>query len=462
MLKSLRGRLIFSYIFIAALSVSLISLLSNRFLEKIFNNYIMEAHQRKSNDIVNSVKEQLSTKGKWNVNIIERIGIDALENGLIVKISDSSGRLVWDAEEHNNGRCEALITHFSQNMMSRYPNWKGGYVKKDYLLKLNGITIGSVEIGYYGPFYYTDHDLIFLETLNKIFMSVGGLSLLLSVIAGIMMAQGLSKPIAKVIKSAEAITKGNYRNRINEKGSTREIRNLIHSINNMASSLEKQELLRKRLTADVAHELRTPLATLQSHMEAIIDGVWEPTTERIKSCHEETMRINRLVGDLEKLAQFEGDNLSLIKSDFDLGELLQSILFNFEAEYLHKGIKILLEKDSILISADRDKISQVIVNLMSNALKYTPSNGTVEIGVKKRGEDALLYVKDSGVGISTEDLPHIFERFYRVDKSRSRITGGAGIGLTITKAIVEAHRGTIGVESTVGKGTTFTVVLPLK
>ncbi|WP_163191917.1 sensor histidine kinase [Clostridium thermarum] len=460
MLKSLSGKLIFSYIFIASLSVLLISIMSNMFLVRLFNNYIMDEHQRKSKDVVHAVNEQYNNDGSWNISVIERIGIDALENGLILKITDASGEFLWDAEQHNHGRCEALIEHFSKNMMSRYPNWQGGFVKETYTMEYKGSFIGNVEIGYYGPFYYTDHDLIFLETLNKIFISVGGISLLLSIIAGIIMAQGLSKPIEKVIKSAEAVTKGNYKNRITEKSSTTEIINLIHSINKMADYLEKQELLRKRLTADVAHELRTPLATLQSHMEAMIDGVWDPTADRLKSCHEEIMRINRMVGDLEKLAQYEKDNLNITKSRFDLAELVQSILLNFEADYMNKGIEIVFERKDVWINADRDKLSQVIINLLSNALKYTPERGKVEIEIKKEGKTALLYVKDNGVGISKEDLPHIFERFYRVDKSRSRITGGAGIGLTISKAIVEAHGGCIGVESTIGEGTTFTVALP--
>ena len=460
MVKSLRGKLILSYVLVAALSVFLISILSNKFMERLFNNYVIEAHQRKSNDIVNSVKEQYAKDRKWDVNIIERIGIDALENGLIIKITDTEGKVLWDAEKHNNGRCEALIYHFSQNMVRRYPDWKGGYVKKSYIMDINGSQIGKAEIGYYGPFYYTDHDLIFLETLNKIFISVGGVSLVVAILGGVLMAEGISKPIAKVIKSAEAITRGNYKNRISEKSKTKEINNLIYSINNMAYSLEKQELLRKRLTADVAHELRTPLATLQSHMEAIIDGVWEPTIDRIKSCHEETIRINRLVGDLERLAKYESDSLSLVKSSFSLSELLQNILLNFEAEYRNKGVELTVKKEGINITADRDKISQVIINLLSNALKYTPSGGKVEIGIGRKVDKILIYVMDSGIGISEEDLPYIFERFYRVDKSRSRITGGAGIGLTITKAIVEAHGGIIEVSSTVGKGSVFRASIP--
>ncbi|MDP4091115.1 MAG: ATP-binding protein [Bacillota bacterium] len=460
MIKSLRGRLIISYVLIAALSIALISILSNKLLEKQFNDYVIKAQQQESEDIQRSIRDQYAADKKWNMSVLERVGVDALENGFIIKVTDASGNMLWDATEHNNGKCEAIIKHYAENMMSRYPHWTGGYVQNNYPINVDNATVGTVNIGYYGPFYYTDHDLIFLGTLNKIFMSVAAFSLLLAVIAGVMMAHGLSRPIAKVIKSAQAITGGNYRSRITEKSSTAEMKMLIHAINDMAYSLESQELLRKRLTADVAHELRTPLATLQSHMEAMIDGVWEPTADRIKSCHEEVVRINRLVGGLEKLAQYESENLNITKSSFDLGELIRGILLNFEIQFLNKNIEVSYNCKPAPIKADKDKLSQVIINLLSNALKYTPEGGKVEIGIKQNNGTSLFCVKDSGIGISEEDLPYIFERFYRVDKSRSRATGGSGIGLTITKSIVEAHGGTITVKSQLGQGSTFYVALP--
>lgn len=459
-MKSLKSRLILSYGLISAICISLISILSNKLLEKQFNDYIIKAQQRKTEDIQRSVTEQYALEKKWNMSVLERVGVDALENGFIIKIEDISGNILWDATEHNNGKCEAIIKHYAENMMSRYPNWNGGFVQNDYPIKVNNIIVGKVNIGYYGPFYYTDYDLIFLSTLNKIFISVAGVSLLGAVIVGVIMADGIAKPISKVIKSAQAIAKGNYRGRIKETGGTLEVKELVKSINNIAITLENQELLRKRLTADVAHELRTPLATLQSHMEAILDGVWEPTVDRIKSCHEETLRINRLVGDLEKLAQYENENLNIIKGTFDLGELIQGILLNFEIQFINKNIEIVFNNKVTPINADKDKISQVIINLISNALKYTQRGGKVEIGLRKKAQMNLLFIKDNGMGIDNSDIPHIFERFYRVDKSRSRSTGGAGIGLTITKTIVEAHGGSISVESSLGHGTTFWVSLP--
>ena len=226
------------------------------------------------------------------------------------------------------------------------------------------------------------------------------------------------------------------------------------------TGLDKQEKLRRRLTADVAHELRTPLATLQSHMEAMIDGVWEPDTARLTSCHEEIMRISRMVGDLEKLSKYESENLILHREAFDLSELVQHIIKNFETEFMSKHVSLDFKGEVSPVFADSDKISQVIVNLLSNALKYSPAGKTVQIIVAHDKNWTVLKIKDTGIGISSEDLPHIFERFYRADKSRNRESGGSGVGLAIVKAIVDAHGGKISVSSVMNEGTEFTVSLP--
>jgi len=214
------------------------------------------------------------------------------------------------------------------------------------------------------------------------------------------------------------------------------------------------------MSADVAHEFRTPVATLQSHLEAMIDGIWKPDTQRLKSCHEEVLRIGRMVGDLEKLARYEGENLVLNKELFDIAELIKIIVQNFESDFKAKGVELKFESIKQKILADRDKVSQIIVNLLSNALKYTPEGGTVGIELSVSDREVKIIVRDNGSGISAEDLPYIFERFYRADKSRNRSTGGSGIGLTIAKSLVEAHNGKIEVKSELGKGTEFIVSLP--
>ncbi|HHW07533.1 MAG TPA: HAMP domain-containing protein, partial [Clostridia bacterium] len=372
----------------------------------------------------------------------------------------ASGQVVWDARQHDNARCEAMLDQIARNMSSRYPNWEGTYVENAFPVMDERGQVGEVIIGYYGPYFFNEADLAFINNMNRLLIGVGAFSLALSILFGTVMAEKLSTPIGRVITTAQMIAKGYYDDRVTETSSTKEIAQLTETINHLAETLEKQERLRKQLTADVAHELRTPLATLQSHMEAMIDGIWQPDPERLKSCHEEIVRISRLVGDLEKLAKYEGENLVLTKTTFDVAELARHLLQNFETEFAEKGIALRFTGEKEVINADKDKISQVIVNLLSNALKYTPPGGTVEVSVQGDAQRAEIRVKDSGAGIAPEDLPYIFERFYRADKSRNRLTGGAGIGLTITKAIVDAHNGTIQVHSRVNEGTEFLVSLP--
>jgi signal transduction histidine kinase len=458
--NSLRVKLSFSYAIVALISVVLIMAVTNLFLDKYFREYVKHNQEQKNKDIITSVSHQYLDSGKWNMDMIETIGVRALENGLIIKVKDINGRIIWDATVHNNGMCQRIIEHMAQNVSSRYPHMKGTYSEVPYPVNNKLAKVGEVEIGSYGPYYLSDNDLAFINTLNKLLIGIGIFSLLFSLVLGSIIARRISLPISRVIRSAQSIAKGYFSDRVLERSNTKEICQLTSTINNLAGTLEKQEVLRKRVGADVAHELRTPLATLQSHMEAMIDGIWEPDAERLKSCHEEIIRINKMVGDLEKLAKYENENLVLNKTGFDISELIQRIICNFEPEFKNKEIQIVFKGESEDVILDKDKISQVVINLLSNALKYTPGGGTVNVSVKGAKDITEISVKDNGPGIPEEDLPFIFERFYRADKSRNRLTGGSGIGLTIAKAIIDAHKGRIEVQSKINEGTEFILSLP--
>lgn len=461
MFYSLKAKLSFSYIMVALLCVSLVSIISNVFLEKQFRDYVIRNQERKNKEIVMMLGQQYREGKGWDDSIIENIGMNALEQGLILKVKNASGEVVWDALVHNNGMCKQMIAHMAQNMASRYPNWKGGYEESIYPISHELSELGTVQIGYYGPFYFNDNDLVFINTLNRLLIGVGVFSLIFALVLGTLMARRLSTPITKVISTAELISRGYFSDRITGGSNTKEIHQLTNTINNLADTLENQEKLRKRLTADVAHELRTPLATLQSHMEAMIDGIWKPDTQRLKSCHDEILRINRMIGDLEKLTRYESENLFISKTRFDIYSLVQSIIHNYESDYTAKGVNLEVGGQAgTFATADRDKISQVILNLLSNALKYTPPGGMVKVLVEGNDNETILRVIDNGIGIEQQDLPLIFERFYRADMSRNRLTGGAGIGLSITKAIVEAHKGIVTVRSKPNEGSEFIVRLP--
>lgn len=192
----------------------------------------------------------------------------------------------------------------------------------------------------------------------------------------------------------------------------------------------------------------------------MIDGIWKPDHERLQDCHEEIMRISRMVGELERLARYESEKMILNKTQFDVTDSVKHIIQKFEGDWLGKEVSISFSGESASVYADQDKIGQVISNLLTNALKYTPKGGRVDVSVKNTEHGAEIRVRDDGIGISQEDLPFIFERFYRVDKSRNRQTGGLGIGLAIARAIVEAHQGTIKASSKLNEGTEFTVTIP--
>ena len=272
----------------------------------------------------------------------------------------------------------------------------------------------------------------------------------------------LSVPLTKAKETAEKIADGNYQIRYGaDKTNTAalELAQLGQAIDHMAENLEKQEDVRRQLTSDVAHELRTPVANVSSQLEAMIEEVWEPTKERLQSCYDELGRISGIISDLEKLRQIEASNMVLEKEPVDLLELAQAVKTAFEPELAKKKLTCMVTGESAIISGDQRRLHQVIFNLVSNAVKYSTESGQILIDIHNSGKNVQLTVKDQGIGIAKEDIPLIFERFYRTDRSRNRKTGGAGIGLTIVKAIVLAHGGNISVESVKGCGSCFMVVL---
>lgn len=460
MKQSLRSKLTISYLIVALLCVVLISIFSNLYLEQEFRSYVKSNQEKKNLEIVALITHQYEMQKSFNTTSLQNIGMSALDNGLMVQVEDEAGNPVWDVLEYNHGQCLNMMEDIHRNMMSRYPNWKGEYITQEYNIMSDFKKVGKVYIGYYGPFYFTESDLKFINSLNVVFISVGALALLLAIVLGNLIAKGISRPIKNVIGKAQDISKGRYDNKMLEQSSIKEIDSLTGTINDLAVILKHQEELRKKQSADVAHELRTPLATLQSHLEAMIDGVWEADPARLKSCHDEIIRISRLVGDLEKLAKYEGESSILNKMEFNIIELIKSIAMNFDKEMLDKNISISIPEQEVMIMADRDKLSQVIINLLSNAIKYSKEGGSIVFEAENNDYATVFKIKDAGIGIEKEHLQSIFERFYRIDSSRSRMTGGSGIGLTITKAIIEAHGGSIEVQSEIGIGTEFTITMP--
>ncbi|MEY9094080.1 ATP-binding protein [Paenibacillus sp. RC84] len=268
-------------------------------------------------------------------------------------------------------------------------------------------------------------------------------SIVLAACMGFCVAKRVSAPLVEMKAVAEKMTGGQLDSRT-AVGGDDELAELGRSINELAEQLQRLEKIRVTMTEDIAHELRTPLATLKSHMRALEDGIWEPTPERIHSCYEEIVRLADLINELEELNELDSPVFRLTRTKVPLDTVMEKVKAFMSAAFLEKRIRFTVDAPrSVYLDADPDRLTQILVNLLSNALTYTPPDGEVALKGRRAGDKVLITVKDTGPGIRESDLPYIFERFYRGDKSRNRRSGGSGLGLAIVSKLVQAHGGRI-------------------
>lgn len=311
----------------------------------------------------------------------------------------------------------------------------------------------------------------FLPGVNARIIGGGVAAGILAAVIGAALAQTITRPLREITRAVEQVARGDYEQRVSVR-SRDEVGQLAAACNQMALQLEhdvgelrRQEQLRRDLVANVSHDLSTPLTSIQGFTEALLDGVVkgeEQQRETYRTMYAEVLRLHRLVDDLKNLNQLESGAVRILPRPLDLRPLIQETLRVEGAEAELRGIALVddLPENLPLVSADGDRIGQVLLNLLDNALRYTPSGGTISVSADAQGAFVWVEVRDTGEGIPESSLPYIFERFYRVDPSRSTHTGGGGLGLAIVKAIVEAHGGQVTASSEVGKGTALRFSLP--
>ena len=305
------------------------------------------------------------------------------------------------------------------------------------------------------------------QTAAFLWLSTCGLLLLLpGVIAwiGRRAFRGIAKPLSSLMNAADAVAEGDLSVRVPVQGRG-EFGQLANSFNRMVEELELSDQRRRNLTADVAHELRTPLQIIQGNLEGVLDGVYAPTPEHIEATLDETRQLARLVEDLRVLSQAEAGQLTMTWEMVNVAELLADVRTSFDAQAEASQVNLRVECEGepqlLSVSGDYGRLDQVLSNLVANALRHTPAGGTVTLRAAPAGEMVRIEVRDTGDGIPTEDLPYIFARFWRGDRSRTHANGaGSGLGLAIARQLVQAHRGQIDVKSESGRGSTFLIDLP--
>lgn len=464
-MKTIKSKLILTYSFISFAVICLIAIFFTLSMEKQFEQYAKKQQEQKISAVVEQIKKLYNKEtGSYSLDQIEIVGNMALQNGLLVRIWTWDGEVDWDIQTHRQEECQLVIQHAENNMLSRYVNFQGKYQENKYDLIFDDNYIGNLTIGYYGPYSYSDGELQLLNNLSKYFVLIGVLFVIVAIILGGIMSRKITAPISVVIEVAQKISDGEFGAQARMTSKTAETQQLIEAINKMSGELEKEEAQKRQITADVAHELRTPLTNLQGQLEAMLDGIWEPTEERLESCREEILRLTNIVKQLQELYVLENKRDILKYEEFDFFSLCKHLYLSFDERMGRKKIRLLLRtKTGDMVWGDSQRIMQCMVNLVSNAVQYADPETEIFITYLENDKKSIkLQVQNRGKGIPKEYLPNLFERFYRVDKSRSTKTGGVGIGLSITKAIVERHGGMIWAECENGRETIFSIVLPKK
>lgn len=306
-----------------------------------------------------------------------------------------------------------------------------------------------------------DLNQAFSDAINYSLIWGGVIAVILAIILSLVIARRITRPIHDMAAATERIAEGDYSQRV-DIASRDEIGSLGHSLNAMAVRLDESQRLRRELMANIAHELRTPLTSISGFMEGFQDGVVPANAETYELVRREALRMSRLVEDLQRLTRAESGQEAMDLIEIELGPFLERVSRKMMPQFSERGVDLVVDTQAAvpLVLADEDKLDQIVVNLVDNALRYTQSGGSVTLSSGVREGMVAIEVADTGSGIDPEDLPHIFERFYRADKSRARVSGGTGIGLTLVKRYTESLGGYIDVASVTGEGTSFMVLLP--
>ena len=381
----------------------------------------------------------------------------AISQGLGIQVLSATGAVIYDSSAvDETGEMTASGMKKSQSFA---PSSADAVTVPITAFNTN---IGKVRVWVYGSdLLLSKPDQEFREKSYQAMVFAALLAILLASGIGYIFARGLVNPINRMTQTAAAIKAGDSSARTNLEG-TDEIAELGKTFDAMADSVEKDRELERRLTTDVAHELRTPLMAIQSTVEAIVDGVFEPDADRLGTVNAEVLRLSRLVDALLKLSRLENRSTPMNQTVVNVGELIRPLVMSHEAFAADSGLALHYDaEDDVMVYGDSDMLRQATANLISNAVRYTPSGGDIFVTVKKGEIMASISVRDTGIGLTPEECRMVFSRFWRSDSSRERESGGLGVGLAVVKEIIDRHGGWVQVEGKKGEGACFTLHVPL-
>lgn len=450
-MQTIRKKLSILFVIASISAIILITLFVNITISDKFNQYMLDTQNKRDERIVGYFEEIYKRDGKWSENAGTELIHEAYMSNYCLTLLDINKRPIWGMNPNDIKDKSHLNAMLVKD--------KGVYTSKAFEIKSDSVVVGYIDIGQYSSVLLSEADINFKTSINKSIIISGIITLLIVIIISLYFSKQFSIPIKEVANMSVSLSKGNFDEKSSTKSNIEELENLRGSINVLAEKLKHQDMLRKRLVSDISHEIRTPLNVLQNNLEAMIDGVFPVTTERLNYLNEEVERFGKLLNNLNTLRDFEEESIKLNFEVVPLDELLIDVCKEFYPVAEAKEIKLdyqIEPNESFNITGDKDKLKQVFINLISNAIKFNKEDGKVAVKLFTDNKNIVVEVKDNGIGIKTEDLDFIFERLYRGDKSRNEIEG-SGLGLTIVKNILQLHSAVIDVESKEGEGATFKV-----
>ncbi|WP_206811898.1 sensor histidine kinase [Paradesulfitobacterium ferrireducens] len=447
-------------LFLSTTAVVLFSLLLSVFSVNLvfnqeFSKYLSQTVESFLSELPARLSTLYQTKGGWDRTALNQMS-KTLPLGTEVTLLDSQNQTV------------AVLTNPDTDMMSN-PGFMmsmghslGSWKSKTIEISTPQGIVGSARIVYpAAPRILNPQDQAFQSAILRSLMLAGALALILGIILNYLITRRLVRPLKHLTKAADRIGQGRFEERVPVSGKD-EVGSLAQAFNSMADRLTHQEKLRKQFTADIAHELRTPLTSIRSYIEAFQDGVLPPDEHNLTILNEEIERLVGLATDLKDLNISEMGGLQLHLSPINLGKLLEKVAYNLSPLIKEKELTLAwgLPSAPVQLEGDERLLTRLFYNILHNAYKYSPEQSEIRITLERETDGVNVQIRDHGSGIDPEDLPYIFERFYRADKSRSRASGGSGIGLALVKQITNLHQGSVTASSTPGSETVFTVKLP--
>ena len=451
---SFTGRLAVAFAAVAAFTAILAAVLSTAAWDYQFNRYVKANLQQVADQVAEGARRAYIYYGGWTLQARNAIPNVAGSSAVAVQVRDDSGYVIYDSSMRapsTTGEAASVRQKIlqAQNTMVSSP------------VVVAGIPVGTVRMWATGAGLMSERDRQFRTGSVAALALTALVAIIAASFAGTAYARRLVAPIARITATAQAIRGGDHDARSGIVGDD-EISVLGMTLDDMADSIEADREMERRLTADVAHELRTPLQAIQATVEAMQDGVLPADEERLGTVRDETIRLARLADGILELTRLERGSIPMRTERVDLGDPVRRAVDAVEALLESRGLALSVDiGPGIFVVGDTDRLQQAVVNLLSNAARYTSPGGRVEVRVSAEAGQAIISVSDTGMGMRTEELQNVFSRFWRADSARATTTGGLGIGLAVTKEIVDRHRGTIGVESAWGEGTRFTIRLPL-